>query len=509
MLGAAVHQVDDWFEFDYVSVGVSAEESYVPKRENSDLDAYGNAITTLGNGYFIDAETKLLFPDNAFLLATDDRMNFFYDEVAGTQLKKSYSDIHPNVFNYKPCDRIFSRKVDGRLTELLILDVSKTYTRSQFIELLEYFSLPTYIFTKIDKGAVLLCGVSGYSPEVAFQTASRTTLNALGASVCYLQAQGVIDPSSVTLANTFLDQGNYIWTVMQSNKGNLADDLLAGEEDEFAAEITAGELIVVDSPGGKRGAFPKIDFPSYVVPANLVNTLKTNGTTILTTHLDGYNQLVWIPAGQAGVPVQFEEKPLWVNPYDSYKLYYYKWEASAFFGTTFTNGNAINVYIMEGTQYRNLVSIPGLKCIKKHLRNYFEQMGIRYLAGYWETPTGPNYYAGSVNFIGSKAIWDAGMLFGTQNTGFGTPNRWLSYQNNPREWAMLFNHHWANWNVDPIENILIDLEGIASGNVISGVQNYPAWDAAAWASIWAKCQELGVLVMSPADFIRNVRFNDY
>jgi hypothetical protein len=188
-------------------------------------------------------------------------------------------------------------------------------------------------------------------------------------------------------------------------------------------------------------------------------------------------------------------------------LYFFRWNAAVQLGT-FTNSDAINVYSIAVGTYHNAVSILGQTCVFKGVRRYMERQGIKYFSGWWETPTGPN----SSWEIMSKALWDAGMLFGTKNVKFAWADI-LPEQNIPRNWCARYGHHGmvgANeWQYRALADILNDLDTVAGSNLLVQTQIEAGWDINWFNAIAAKCDALGIKFMSYVDFIRNVRFNDY
>jgi hypothetical protein len=112
----------------------------------------------------------------------------------------------------------------------------------------------------------------------------------------------------------------------------------------------------------------------------------------------------------------------------------------------------------------------------------------------------------------SLAVWDAGMVYGSSGRTFETIDKNLIFdnQNNPRMWCACFGH--TLWGTDGLSTILntyfpliASKNRIYEGDMIGwGVNTIDDFN-----SIIAKCDELGILFLSPIDFIKNLQFNDY
>jgi len=497
-----------WFEFDYVNIQEIVDYHYVPKRNDSLLDAAGNSISVIGNGYFIDCETKIKFPDIAIYQNIDSAVNlrFFYD-FEGNQRALSYSNLHDN---YLRMDRVICQKTDGRLTRMIVVE-PLGFTRSKFIVFLSSLGQPTYSLTKITKGAFIFFIFSGGG------WAARDVLNERGVSIIldgvamtHPENWDLLDDATKNYYLEFLINGNHLYCRPPMDYGNINFELYDGEEDDFAAEIAGGDLLVFDVPGDKRGAMAKVDWPDFTTEGTLHNTTKENGGCKLDNEdLLGYSNVVWIPAGQSGVPEEFEEVPLSIAHSDEGDLYYGGWKADDFFGVSFTNTDLINVYLFPSAG--GLLSEVGLKCVIQHsLRGFYNKNQDLKITGWLEISNGIMM----LYDVASKGTWDGGMMFASSGGAFGTiaATRTLLFnnQNIPRLWCGCFGHHGLGQN-DDFDTILGKIETMATNNQIRDSEWEEAWGDAEdkFDTFLAKCDSEGVLVLSPTDFIKNMMFNDY
>lgn len=510
LTGASEWLQGEWFEFDYVLVEQSVSSHKVPKRISSNFDAQGFTITTLGNGYFIDCETKLLFPDLPKLIEVDDHVEFFYNKL-GVQNKWSYSQLNPNMFGW---DRILTTKTDGRLTQFVVCQ-QKDFTRTQFINYLNKLGRNTYIYTKIENGAFVYFSLkSAWNDGSALSnTYEQTTLNTKGVLRSSLITKANIDagnPNGAALTQTqsAMSEGNTFHTQRNGPYGCSAFETLPGEETLFASEIASGDLIVVDAPAAKRMAYVKLDVLDYTAIGTLVNTTKTAGTTILSNaSIFGYANLIWIPAGQSGVPAELSEVVL-NSPQVSGSLLFKMYTADAFFGKTFTNNDAINVYVIPVASYMNHYSKIGMKCYMNHHRSVIENYlsGIK-ISGWLEGHPGDLVGA----LISSEAAWDAGMCYTSSGGRLQTYKSTLfSNQNNPRYWCGCMGH--TLWTTTPLATVLSsNLPTVSSKNqIVEG--DFIGWGldtTSEFDSFISKCDELGIIILSPLDIIKNFTFNDY
>lgn len=503
----------DWFEFDYVYIQESTPSHKVPKSLSSNLDAQGNSIAILGNGYFIDCETKLLFPSNAQLQAVDDHMEFFYNKY-GQQKKYLYSELNHEPFGF---GRVFITKTSGRVTKFVVVNPQK-FTRLQFINYLTSVGESSYSYRRITNGAFVFFSLGSMSEGDTMSNYFYSSLNARGikkngnGNNITLDAQVINDIGLARIAN-----GNLMYT-QPREYGVSSFEVIAGEETEFAAEIASGDLVVIDVPGGKRGAYAKCNYPNFLTVGTLVTSTKQIGTTLFNNNqlynstFLSYAKQLWIPSGQSGVPAALCDKPLsipFVGSGAYMGLLFKGWKADELFGVTFTNTDSINIYILSQAQYMDNFSVAGLKCVFKHNRNFTESFNPLFRnSGYLEHNLGDLMGAAPA----SKALWDAGMLFGSSGNLIDSMDRTILFnnQNNPREWCGFFGQ--TLWSSDGLTTILnTNLPLVASKNKIP-CGNMIGWNVDTTAkldSILAKCDELGILFLSPLDLIKNMQFNDY
>lgn len=497
----ATSLVPEWFEFNFVLVEEGVDEYYVPKRENSDLDAQGFEILLLGNGYFIEAETKLLFPDITIYqnLDLDMNMRFLYDRN-NEQRHLQYSDFHDNIWGF---ERIFSEKIDGRLTKLFMIN-PQNFTRASFITLLNFIGINPYIYTKIENSCIILFNIIDFNG--ATMQSLYPIFNNEGITLIGDVGLTAMNNALTILYDNWVEAGNKLRCRLHIYYGNNSFEVLDYEEAEFAQEIIDGDLLVFDAPLGERGAVAKIDFPDFVAEGTLYNTTKQNGTVILDGTW-GQQEMLWIPSGQSGVPAELEEIPLYMNVVQG-KLYYYMWDAETFFGVTFTNADAINVYGITPSQYAELVSIIGQKCYHKHCINLFaDGNNERKVHGFLETTSGDDVHC----TISSPGSWDAGMVVSSNGcNNIAYKNTILTNQDEPRIWCTTFGHH--DLQVYTTFNDLINaLPGMASNNIIYNSQFENGWaiDATKAQTLIDTCKDNNIIIMSAFDFLKNMQFNDY
>lgn len=500
---------DGWFEFDYVLIEEVVASHYVPKRQNSNLDAQGLVITTLGNGYFIECETKLLFPDLAIYQTIDDHFEFFYDKE-NVQLKLSYADLVDNPYHM---ERVFCQKTDGRLTRMIVVDYHN-YTRTQFINFLAYIGVNSYVYTKITKGVFLWYTYDGNHAYVE-GTDITAILNAKGVSV--VTNIGEDSPTGWTGSNilavlAWVANGNYLLGRLHSYYGAMSFEFMVDEEDYFAAEIASGDLTAIDAPAGARGAIVKNTWPDFVTEGTLMNVVKTSGTVLIgDAALSGYASVFWIPAGSSGVPAVFCEKPMYRDlGGGTGKMYYYQWAADTFFSSTFTNSDNIDVYVLTYTHY-DFFSQIGMTCVFKHIRRVFESVSLKYRISGWLESHGMM----TSGDITCEPIRDAGLKFGSNGQSLYTHSvEIFNNQDTPRNWAGYFGHHYfLNHGATDLASVLALIETFAAKNVIADTEFETDWHVsdtvANFQAVLDKCDEQGMLFLSAMDLIKNMQFNDY
>ena len=510
IIGTNGFTTNDWFEFSYVLLeNELSDYFYAPIKIDGSVDVLGKSLT-VGNGHFIECETKLQFPDNEIYQAIDDRLEYFYNHY-GEQRKLEYSRLYNNVHGL---ERVFNRKVDGRLTRMIIVNPT-AFTRSQFISFLRSIGVSSYSYKKITKGVFLLFQLY----EKAWETLGKS-INDVLFQKGVTPITGLTEfPEDISTSQeqellTFVANGGQIYTRQkpQIYYGNTSFELAESEAEEFATEISAGDLVTFVAPGGATGAHPSITWPDFTTIGTLKTTTKQTGTCkVDNTELSGYADMLWIPAGQSGVPEEFEEVPLYRFKSigdNAEKLMYFMWPADEFFGVSFANNDEINVYSITYYEYGTLFNANGLKCTMKHHRNLYQNYNDRLkISGYLEGAAGDLMMAS----VGTLAFWDSGMIFGS-NSGYLKPNKDIVFanQNAPRLWNGYMGHTILHSST--LETLLSTaLPLIAAKNNITedDMREWGIDTIEKFQSIIDRCDELGVLIMSPVDLIKNLQFNDY
>jgi len=491
----------EWFEFSYLLVEETLDDfRYIPKRENSDLDAEGNSISVLGNGYFIECETKLQFPDNDIYQSLDNdiRMEFVYDKN-GDLRKLKYCDLYENVHNL---DRAFCQKTDGRITRLILVN-HDNFTRDQFILFLNAMGRCPYVYTRITKGAFISCEFKTFDDTLILMA---EILNARGVS-CVTNFGENEPEAGGTAILEFVSNGNHLLGRIHKTYGAMSFIFLDGEEELFADEIINGDLIVVDSPDG-RAAIVYNDWPDFTAIGVLTEVVKTNGTVEIGDYeLSGYSNMFWIPAGQSGVPAELEEIPLYRGA-DGAR--YYQWRADNYFSVTFTNSDNINVYVIPYRSY-DYFSIAGLTCVFKHIRNLFENVDYRYRISMYLESHG---MMTSADLMG-PAAFEAGLLAVSNGQSLHLQGSAIfDHQNNPDEWAAYFGHHYfLDKGAENLDDVLNMIETYSANNELCDSEFEATWgvdyDIDNFQMLLDKCDEVGMLFLSPIDLIKNMQFNDY
>jgi hypothetical protein len=498
---------DLWFEFDYVFIEQLISETYrVPKRDGVALDASGRELGIIGDGRFINCETCLLFPDVEVFQTIDDHLEFFYERY-GDRRKLSWERLYSNPYGM---DRVFVDKSGDVLERMVVINPS-SLNRDSFIKFLTDINRPSYVYNKITKGAIVFFNTSSIFGTVP--TAITQLANARNVTMQGNIGKDATNYSSGTikLVKSFLKDGNTPTSVKVADNGSSSFDFIdEAEELEFASEIASGDLIAIDTYDSKRGAYIKYDFPDFVTNGILINTTKVSGTLILDNVVDPsvrYASFFWIPAGQSGVPSEIEETPLTFDSVTN-KLYFRKWDAALHFGVTFTNTDAINIYVLLGPKNRELISLTGTTAYLKHARNLFDSVDIDMrIMGWQEGHPGELLSAKIV----SKAAWDAGMLFATSGAAIlDELSLVFANQNNPREWCGCFGHSRGTASdLDGVLNTWLPM--VANENRIyeSDTIRLYITDASHYEQVAAKCDELGILFFGALDLIKNMQFNDY
>jgi hypothetical protein len=175
---------------------------------------------------------------------------------------------------------------------------------------------------------------------------------------------------------------------------------------------------------------------------------------------------------------------------------------------TFTNTDAINIYVLLGPKNRELISLTGTTAYLKHARNLFDSVDIDMrIMGWQEGHPGELLSAKIV----SKAAWDAGMLFATSGAAIlDELSLVFANQNNPREWCGCFGHSRGTASdLDGVLNTWLPM--VANENRIyeSDTIRLYITDASHYEQVAAKCDELGILFFGALDLIKNMQFNDY
>jgi len=509
IIGTNGFTTNDWFEFSYVLLeNELSDYFYAPIKIDGSVDVLGKSLT-VGNGHFIECETKLQFPDNEIYQAIDDRLEYFYNHY-GEQRKLEYSRLYNNVHGL---ERVFNRKVDGRLTRMIIVNPT-AFTRSQFISFLRSIGVLSYAYKKITKGVFIYFQLYE-NLWTALGKAINNLLFAKGItpiSSLAIQYTDDIDVNRLTAILSYISNGGQLYVRPEMSCGNTSFELADGEDEEFATEISAGDLITFPAPGDKTGAHPAITWPDFTAIGTLKTTTKQSGTCkVDNTELSGYADMLWIPAGQSGVPEAFEETPLFrfkSGGDNACKLMYYRWPADTFFNATFTNNDEINIYSITYKQYGSLFNPTGLKCTMKHRRNRYQNFNDKIkISGYLENAAGDLMMAS----VGTLAFWDAGMLFGSNSDRLGTnKNTVFANQNAPRVWNGYMGHTLlSGYNLETV--LSTALPKIATKNIIAedDMREWGIDTIEKFQSIIDRCDELGVLIMSPVDLIKNLQFNDY
>jgi len=484
----------DWFEFSIVKVVEDLGEYLrIPKRDGINVNAEGGELDVIGNGYFIDCETKLKFPDITYYQTVDDHLEYFYDKN-GTQQSLSYSELYENVYRF---ERVFCSKSDNRLIRMIVVNPLLT-TREKFKAFLDYIDVNSYIYRKITKGAFVF-----YNLGFVYEDETRgfkDIINNKGASVIGWGG-----------GEAWVEEGNYFYSKLHTNQGMLSFEFLDGEEMAFADEIASGDLLAFDAPDGERGGGAKVDWPDFTTVGVLQSSTKQNGTVILDGLFGSLGRMIWIPSGESGVPVELEEVPLYINDAFANKLYYGMWPADDFFGVTFTNTDEISFYEIEKSDYDTLISLTGLTCVFKHHRSSFELSEYTSrLHGFIETTLGEMCHYS----LSSQACWDAGMIFGSNSgTLLNFKDTVFANQDTPRKWCASFGHHGIG-NGTTFNEALTAIENGASENKLidsefeSGVGEWNM-DDDKLNILLNKCDEVGMLFLSPFDLIKNFQWNDY
>jgi hypothetical protein len=407
-------------------------------------------------------------------------------------------------------DRVFVDKSGDVLERMVVINPS-SLNRDSFIKFLTDINRPSYVYNKITKGAIVFFNTSSIFGTVP--TAITQLANARNVTMQGNIGKDATNYSSGTikLVKSFLKDGNTPTSVKVADNGSSSFDFIdEAEELEFASEIASGDLIAIDTYDSKRGAYIKYDFPDFVTNGILINTTKVSGTLILDNVVDPsvrYASFFWIPAGQSGVPSEIEETPLTFDSVTN-KLYFRKWDAALHFGVTFTNTDAINIYVLLGPKNRELISLTGTTAYLKHARNLFDSVDIDMrIMGWQEGHPGELLSAKIV----SKAAWDAGMLFATSGAAIlDELSLVFANQNNPREWCGCFGHSRGTASdLDGVLNTWLPM--VANENRIyeSDTIRLYITDASHYEQVAAKCDELGILFFGALDLIKNMQFNDY
>ena len=497
--------VGDWFEFDFVAFGLASDSYYVPKRQNSELDSYGLSISNLGNGKFIKAETKLLFPDISSYQSIDDHLEFFYDRY-GNQRRLDWNQLYSNPYNL---DKVFIKK-DGDILESIKVVNPSLFSRSNFIKFLTEIEEPTsYVYTKITKGALIYFDIDTIFSDL--NRAMAVIANNKGVTKQGNIGRGTTGWSGQTfdLLKAWIEGGNTPMSVKTALNGCTSFDFISvAEEAEYATEVASGDLIVIDTFDANRGAYVKIDVPDFITKGTLVNLAKVSGTCKIGEGMSTgqeYSPLLWIPAGQSGVPSEYEEVPLSFDNVTN-ELFFRKWRASDHFAATFTNNDAINIYILTSLQYD--VSVAGMTCYFKNARKLYDSVDVDLRNMGWLEGHPGELVSG---IVASQAAWDAGMLFASSGKNINiSKSTVFANQNNAREWCGVFGHSGVSASdLDGILNTF--LPRIAAKNEIREKDTARLFIKTAdhYQQISDKCDELGILFIGALDFIKNLQFNDY
>ena len=502
---------DLWFEFDYVFIEQLVSATYrVPKRDGYDLDSYGRELDIIGQGYFIDAETKLKFPDNATYQALDENLHleFIYDKD-GNLRELSYSDLYENVHSL---DCAHNQKTEGRLTRMILVN-HQDFTRSQFRGFIRALGKNDYVYNKITRGAVVYFNLASIFEDTELRDNSKDYLSSKGIT---LQRQMQKKGDSFTSANfqvvkDWLAAGQSTFSVKIADYGCTSFELYPDEELLYADEVASGDLIIIDTPSSGRGAYVKIDFPDFITEGTLITTTKQNGTVILdNAAIYGYANVCWIPAGQSGVPSELEEVPLSLAQAAAVdkRLRFRSWAADDLFSTSFTNADQINVYVLQNTKYMNGVSSIGMSAYYKHARYAYESFdpvarNMGWLEGH------PGELVGAS--IASPALWAAGMLFGSSGGVLSAYKSLLfSNQNDPSKWCGCMGH--AIWRDETYNEIISNrFPAVADKNQIMEADFLTAGivDIGDLMAVVEACENNGILFLGAIDLIKNMQFNDY
>lgn len=497
---------DLWFEFDYVFIEQLISETYrAPRRDGSIISADGKSLDIVGDGRFINCETCLLFPDVEVFQTIDDHLEFFYERY-GDRRKLSWERLYSNPYGM---DRAFVDKSGDVLERMVVINPS-SFNRDSFIKFLTYINRPSYVYNKITNGCVIDYNIGSRAGDL--QTSILNYANSRGALWQSGLGNALTEVEYLSLKELYMatiESGNPFFTNKLAANGCTSFDLIdEDEENRFSDEITNGDLIVIDTYDSKRGAYVAIDFPNFVTAGTLTSTTKVSGSLVLDNYVGNrYSPFLWIPAGQSGVPSEIEEIPLTFDTVTN-KLYFRKWDAALHFGVTFTNTDAINIYYITGSQYFNLISVPGLTCYFNHARTIFDMWNVDLRSMGWNEGH-PGELIGAQT--ASKALWDAGMLFGSSGDRI-IRNRELVFanQNNPREWCGCFGHS-GNGAASQSEMLNTTIPLMSEKNNIYEWDYFRTFvtDLEDYQQLAEKCDEYGVLLMSALDFIKNMQFNDY